>query len=85
VLAFLGLAYSFYPYVVPDELTIYQAASAPESLKIILVGTVIVLPMILGYTALSYVVFRGKASLLNYDLIVQKPAPEETAVAKRPR
>jgi cytochrome d ubiquinol oxidase subunit II len=85
VLAFLGLAYSFYPYVVPDELTIYQAASAPESLKIILVGTVIVLPMILGYTALSYVVFRGKASLLTYDLIVQNPAPEETAVAKRPR
>ena len=85
VLAFLGLAYSFYPYVVPDQLTIYQAASAPESLKIILVGTVIVLPMILGYTALSYVVFRGKASLLTYDLIVQNPAPEETAVAKRPR
>jgi cytochrome d ubiquinol oxidase subunit II len=85
VLAFLGLAYSFYPYVVPDQLTIYQAASAPESLKIILIGTVIVLPMILGYTALSYVVFRGKASLLTYDLIVQNPAPEETAVAKRPR
>ena len=85
VLAFLGLAYSFYPYVVPEQLTIYQAASAPESLWIILIGTIIVLPMILGYTALSYVVFRGKASLLTYDLIVQSPAPGEAAETKLPR
>jgi cytochrome bd ubiquinol oxidase subunit II len=53
VLGFCGLAYSFYPYVVPEQLTIYEAASAPESLMIILVGTLVVLPMILGYTALS--------------------------------
>jgi cytochrome d ubiquinol oxidase subunit II len=85
VLAFLGLAYSFYPYVVPDQLTIYQAASAPESLWIILIGTIIVLPMILGYTALSYIVFRGKARLLTYDLIVQNPAPEETVAMQPPR
>jgi cytochrome d ubiquinol oxidase subunit II len=77
VLAFLGLAYSFYPYVVPEQITIYEAASAPESLKIILFGTAIVLPMILGYTVLSYIVFRGKASLLSYDLIAENPAPEQ--------
>jgi hypothetical protein len=41
--------------------------------------------MILGYTALSYVVFRGKASLLNYDLIVQNPAPEEGSATRLPR
>jgi cytochrome d ubiquinol oxidase subunit II len=76
VLAFLGLAYSFYPYVVPEKLTIYESASAPESLMIILVGTAVVLPMILGYTVLSYTVFRGKASLLNYDLMAQNAAPE---------
>ena len=67
VLSFLGMAYSFYPYVVPEKLTIYQAASAPESLFIILIGAVIVLPMILGYTILSYVIFRGKAADLTYD------------------
>lgn len=67
ILAFGGLAYSFYPYVVPEKLTIYEAASAPESLFIILVGTVFVLPMIGGYTALAYTVFRGKASELRYD------------------
>lgn len=67
VLGFAGMAYSFYPYVVPERLTIYEAASAPESLFIILIGTLFVLPMILGYTALSYVIFRGKATTLSYD------------------
>ncbi|SFS01199.1 cytochrome d ubiquinol oxidase subunit II [Yoonia litorea] len=67
VMAFGGMAYSFYPFVVPDQITIYEAASAPESLFIILIGTCIVLPTIMGYTVLSYFVFRGKASELRYD------------------
>ena len=67
MLGFLGLAYSFYPYVVPDKLTIYEAAAAPESLMIILIGTLFVLPAILIYTAFAYYVFRGKARDLSYD------------------
>ena len=67
VMAFGGMAYSFYPYVVPEQLTIYEAASAPESLFIILIGTCIVLPTIMGYTVLSYIIFRGKATELRYD------------------
>lgn len=66
-LAFAGLAYSFYPYVVPEKLTIFEAASAPESLMIILIGTVFVLPAIAAYTALSFIIFRGKARDLTYD------------------
>lgn len=66
-LSFCGMAYSFYPYVVPEKMTIYESASAPESLIIILVGTLFVLPAILAYTALSYVIFRGKATELRYD------------------
>ena len=66
VLGFFGMAYSFYPYVVPDRLTIYEAASAPESLLIMLVGVCVVLPLIAGYTVLSYTVFRGKATELSY-------------------
>ncbi len=66
-IAFAGLAYSFYPYIVPEKLTIYEAASAPESLLIILVGTLVVMPVILGYTALAYYIFRGKATELRYD------------------
>lgn len=67
VLGFFGMAYSFYPYIVPEKLTIWQAAAATESLAIILVGTLVVLPMILGYTVLAYVIFRGKATKLSYD------------------
>lgn len=67
VLCFHGLAFSFFPFIVPDQLTIWQAASAPESLGVILVGVAVVLPMILAYNYFSYRVFRGKATDLNYD------------------
>lgn len=66
ILGFHGLAYSFYPYIVPDRLTIWQAASAPESLMIILVGAIIVLPCIIGYTIFAYKVFWGKVEDLTY-------------------
>ncbi|MEM5468057.1 cytochrome d ubiquinol oxidase subunit II [Celeribacter marinus] len=66
-LAYGGMAYSFYPYVVPEKITLYDAASAPESLFIILIGTVFVLPAIVCYTLLSYYIFRGKARDLRYD------------------
>lgn len=66
-LGFAGLAWSFYPYVVPDKLTIWQAASAPESLAFILVGTAVVLPIIIFYSFYAYRVFGGKATDLTYD------------------
>ena len=66
VLAFLGLAYSLYPNLVVNKITIWDAASAPESLMIILVGTLVVLPVILAYTIFSYRVFWGKARELTY-------------------
>lgn len=66
-LAYIGMAYSFYPYVVPEQLTIYEAAAAPESLMIILIGACIVVPVIAGYSVLAYVIFRGKATELRYD------------------
>lgn len=65
--AFIGLAHSFYPYIVPDKMTLIQAAAAPESLLIILFGAVFVVPIILGYSILSYWIFRGKATILRYD------------------
>jgi cytochrome d ubiquinol oxidase subunit II len=60
-LAFLGLAYSLFPYVVIDRLTVWEAAAHPSALVFLLVGTVIVLPFNLAYTLWSYRVFRGKA------------------------
>jgi cytochrome d ubiquinol oxidase subunit II len=66
-LSFAGLAWSFFPYIVPERLTIWQAASAPESLTIILVGALFVLPVILAYTVLAWRIFGGKAMDLRYD------------------
>jgi cytochrome d ubiquinol oxidase subunit II len=66
VFCFCGLAFSFYPYVVPGELTIWDAASAPESLRFILYGALIVIPCILAYTVFSYRVFWGKVEDLRY-------------------
>ncbi|SPJ24258.1 cytochrome d ubiquinol oxidase subunit II [Palleronia abyssalis] len=66
-LAYVGLAYSFYPYVVPERLTIYEAAAAPESLIIIFVGACFVVPIIIAYSVLAYVIFGGKAIELRYD------------------
>lgn len=66
ILGFQGLAYSFYPYLIPDRLTIVDAAAAPESLAIILVGALFVLPFIIGYTVFAYRVFWGKVQKLSY-------------------
>ena len=60
VLGFIGIGISFYPHIVPPGLTIAEAAAPDESLAFTLVGTLILLPMILGYTAYAYWVFRGK-------------------------
>ena len=66
LLAFAWLAYSIFPYLVIDRMTLWDAAAAPESLKIMLFGAAITLPAILAYSAYSYRVFWGKTSELNY-------------------
>lgn len=67
VLAFAGLAYSLFPYVVMDRLTIWDAAAHPSSLKVVLAGALIVLPFIIAYTVYVYRVFGGKASVKLYE------------------
>jgi cytochrome bd ubiquinol oxidase subunit II len=66
VLGGIGLAYSLYPYVVIDRLTIWEAASATEALAVIAFGCAFTVPAIVGYTVFSYRVFRGKAKALSY-------------------
>jgi cytochrome d ubiquinol oxidase subunit II len=67
LLAFAGLAYSLFPYVVMDKLTIWQAAAHESALKVVLSGALVVLPFLLGYTVFAYRVFRGKARAKLYD------------------
>ena len=67
IMSFIGLAYSFYPYIIPNQMTIVEAASAPSSLMIMLIGALIVFPILIGYTILAYVIFHGKAKDLSYS------------------
>ena len=60
VLSYIGLGISFYPYIVPPSITIWSAAAPDASLGFLLVGAAVLIPLILGYTAWSYWVFRGK-------------------------
>jgi cytochrome d ubiquinol oxidase subunit II len=59
---YIGLGISMWPWLVPFEITFREAAAAPESQSLLLVGTVIMLPIILGYVGYLYYVFRGKSS-----------------------
>ncbi len=60
ILCFIGIGISFYPHMIPPALTIEQAAAPDSSLLFTLVGAAILLPLILGYTAYAYWVFKGK-------------------------
>jgi cytochrome d ubiquinol oxidase subunit II len=66
LLGMAGLGISMWPYVVPDTVTIWDAAAPQRSQSFMLVGVVITLPLILGYTAWSYWVFRGKVGAEGY-------------------
>ena len=60
VSAFGTLALSFWPYMIPFVITVDEAAAPPSSLMFMFWGSVVVFPMMLLYTAISYSVFRGK-------------------------
>ena len=59
-LSYAGLGVSMYPFIVPQSITIWQAAAPENSLFFLLVGVAVLIPLILGYTAWAYWVFRGK-------------------------
>jgi cytochrome d ubiquinol oxidase subunit II len=58
-LSFSGFAISLWPMIIPPSVTLWQAASPPQTQGFLLVGTLFILPIILMYTAWSYYVFRG--------------------------
>ena len=59
-LGYSGLLISLWPNIVPPDLSIRAAAAPPQSAGLALVGALLILPVILVYTAWSYWVFRGK-------------------------
>lgn len=66
LLGMIGLGISMFPYVVPDEVTIWDAATHPSSQAFMLVGTLFIVPLIIGYTGWAYWVFRGKVGDEGY-------------------
>jgi cytochrome d ubiquinol oxidase subunit II len=65
-LGYAGLAISLFPYVVPSQVTIWQAAAPPASQAFMLIGALVLVPVILAYTGYAYWVFRGKVGAGGY-------------------
>ncbi|WP_282568328.1 cytochrome d ubiquinol oxidase subunit II [Bosea sp. 117] len=60
LLGYVGIGISIFPYLVPPSLTVWETAAAPASQIFMLIGAVFILPLILGYVAFVYWIFRGK-------------------------
>nr|WP_026221331.1 cytochrome d ubiquinol oxidase subunit II [Ancylobacter sp. FA202] len=60
LLGYFGIGVSIFPYLVPPSLTVWETAAAPASQVFMLIGTVFMLPVVLGYIAFVYWLFRGK-------------------------
>jgi cytochrome d ubiquinol oxidase subunit II len=59
---YIGIGVSTWPWLVPFQVTLWDAAATPESQSLLLLGTLFLLPCILTYTGYCFWVFRGKAS-----------------------
>jgi cytochrome d ubiquinol oxidase subunit II len=66
LMGFVGLGVSMYPYLVPRAITLWDAAAPPPSQSFMLVGTAVIFPVIIIYTAWAYWVFRGKVGTHGY-------------------
>ncbi|WP_133138667.1 cytochrome d ubiquinol oxidase subunit II [Legionella genomosp. 1] len=64
--AYTGIGISVFPYLIPHQVTIWEAAAPTSTLLFILVGVVIMLPILIAYTAYAYHVFRGKSTQEGY-------------------
>ena len=66
LLGMIGLSVSMYPFIVPDQVTIWDAAAPERSQVFMLIGVAIIMPVIIAYTAWAYWVFRGKVGTEGY-------------------
>jgi cytochrome d ubiquinol oxidase subunit II len=66
LLSFLGLGLIIFPYVIPTQITIYQAAASPSALVFMLTFIGVLIPIMLFYNIYNYVVFRGKVVTENH-------------------
>jgi cytochrome d ubiquinol oxidase subunit II len=64
--AYLGLIISIFPYIIPFQITLWQGASSDTSLRFLLVGAVIMIPILLLYTGYAYHIFKGKVKNIEH-------------------
>lgn len=62
VLCYFGIGVTVFPYIIPYQVTLANAAAFSGSLSLLFVGVAITLPVILACSAYAYWVFRGKSS-----------------------
>ena len=68
LLSFLGLGLIIFPYVIPTQITIYQAAASPSALVFMLTFVGVLIPIMIFYNIYNYIVFRGKVvTAVEYD------------------
>ena len=67
LLTFIGLALVVFPYIIPTEITIYEAAASPSSLVFMLIFIGFLIPIMLAYNLYQYFVFRGKITGAHYE------------------
>jgi cytochrome d ubiquinol oxidase subunit II len=65
-LSYIGLGLSMFPDLVPESVTILDASAPASSQRFMLVGTAVLIPVIIAYTAHAYWVFRGKVGAEGY-------------------
>ena len=66
LLSFIGLGLVVFPYIIPTQITIYQAAASPSSLVFMIVFIGFLIPIMLAYNIYNYVVFKGKVVAEEY-------------------
>lgn len=62
LLSYIGLGISVWPYIVPPDITLTEAAADPSSQRFLLVGAAVLVPVVLLYTGYVYWIFRGKVT-----------------------
>jgi cytochrome d ubiquinol oxidase subunit II len=60
VVGISGLAWIVFPNIVPFSVSLWDAASSSTSQEFVLMGAIIVTPVVLGYSAFAYWIFRGR-------------------------
>lgn len=66
LLSFIGLGMVIFPYIIPTQITIYEASADPSALVFMLIFIGAIIPVMLFYNIYQYIVFRGKVSGGHY-------------------